>query len=239
MRTPQPDDRPDEKRYLSSVGSLPNPLGLLGHSAEAVRVGLRVASWTEEQLLTILRNRLDARAPAPTDLTAPSTVSTAESLDSKMQHLLDRALDHSTTSSQAELFHRILDQLVADEARILGALSDGSASPLVNVHAWARPGVTGRPVLENAALVGRTANLALPAMVPTYIGHLLSLGLVETGPEDPSMKTDYEILMAETAVLRAIQSASRGPLAAKVDKRTLRLSGLGQTLWAATTERTP
>jgi hypothetical protein len=63
---------------------------------------------------------------------------------------------------------------------------------------------------------------------------LLSLGLVEIGSEDPDLKDEYEILMAETAVLRAIKSASRGPLGAKVDKLTLTLSSLGHALWAET-----
>jgi hypothetical protein len=166
---------------------------------------------------------------------APAT----PTLNSKMRELLDRALDQSTRGSQVELFHHILDQLVADEARIIGALSDGSASPLVNVHAWARPRVPGRPVLENASLIGRSANLGLPAMVPTYVGHLLSLGLVETGPEDSELKLDYEVLMAESMVLQAIKSATRGPLTAKVDKLTLRLSGLGQAFWAATMQPDP
>jgi hypothetical protein len=207
------------------VANFLDPLGLVGRTADTARLGLRAASRTEEQLRTQLRNWLDAPER--------SSAVPADSLNAKTRRLLDRALEQSTRSSQVELFHRILDQLVADEARILGALSDGSASPLVNVHAWARPRVPGRAVLENASLVGRTANVALPGLVPTYVGHLLSLGLVETGPEDPALKTDYELLMAETMVLRAIKSASRGPLGAKVDKLTLRLSGLGESLWAA------
>jgi hypothetical protein len=171
--------------------------------------------------------------PAHTDSTAPQT----DALGSKMRELLDRALDNSTSSSQVELFNHILDQLVADEARIISALSDGSSSPLVTVHDWVRRAVPGRAVLENASLIGRTANVALPAMVPTYVSHLLSLGLVELGPEDPDLKDDYEVLMAETAVLDAIKNASRGPLAAKVDKFTLTLSGLGKSLWEATMQQ--
>jgi hypothetical protein len=38
-------------------------------------------------------------------------------------------------------------------------------------------------------------------------------------------------------VLQAIKTASRGPLAAKVDKLTLSLSGLGHALWAATMQQ--
>lgn len=212
---------------------------LVKNTADIARFWLNVTRWTESQL----RDRLDdivppASEPKPKPTSAPTSPPAPEpagqSLSAKMGELLDRALDQSTRGSQVELFHHILDQLVADEARIIGALSDGSASPLVNVHAWARPRVPGRPVLENASLIGRSANLALPAMVPTYVGHLLSLGLLETGPEDPDLKVDYEVLMAESMVLQAIKSASRGPLTAKVDKLTLRLSGLGQSFWTAT-----
>jgi hypothetical protein len=212
-----------------------DPFNLLGRSVGVARLGLRVASWTEQQALQILRSRLDALAPAPRALGAGATSRVAESLDLKMQRLLDRALDQSTRSGQAELFHRILDQLVPDEARIIGALSDGSVSPLVNVHAWNRAGILGKATLENASLVGRTANLALPHLTANYVTHLLSLGLVELGPEDPSMKQDYEILMAETHVLKAIKAATRGPLTARVDKHTLLLSQLGRSLWEATT----
>ncbi len=212
-----------------------DPFNLLGRSVGVARLGLRVASWTEQQALQLLRARLDARAPQPFALAAGQAARVADSLDAKMQRLLDRALDQSTRSGQAELFHRIVDQLVPDEARIIGALSDGSVSPLVNVHAWNRAGILGKPTLENASLVGRTANLALPHLTANYVTHLLSLGLVETGPEDPSMKTDYEILMAETHVLKAIKQATRGPLAARVDKHTLLLSHLGRSLWDATT----
>jgi hypothetical protein len=212
---------------------------LVKNTADIARFWLNVTRWTESQL----RDRLDdivppASEPKPKPTSTPASPPPSEpagpSLSAKMGELLDRALDQSTRGSQVELFHHILDQLVADEARIIGALSDGSASPLVNVHAWARPRVPGRAVLENASLIGRSANLALPAMVPTYVGHLLSLGLLETGPEDPDLKVDYEVLMAESMVLQAIKSASRGPLTAKVDKLTLRLSGLGQSFWAAT-----
>jgi len=179
----------------------------------------------------------DDPPPPARPLHVAPEASDTETLGSKMRELLDRALDNSTTSSQMELFHHILDQLVADEARIIGALSDGSSSPLVTVHDWTRRRVQGRAVLENASLIGRTANVALPDMVPSYVSHLLSLGLVELGPEDPDLKDDYEVLLAEPAVLRAIKSASRGPLAAKVDKYTLTLSGLGQALWAATMQQ--
>jgi hypothetical protein len=127
----------------------------------------------------------------------------------------------------------IVDQLVPDEARIIGALSDGSASPLLNVYGRTRAGLVGEVVLENMSLIAKTANLALPQLTPMYVSHLLSLGLVESGAEDSSMKDEYEILAADITVLDAIKKAGRGPIPARVEKYTLRLSGLGLELWAA------
>jgi hypothetical protein len=220
-----------------------DPFGLVGRAVDAARLGLDVYSWTEQQIVGALRKGLNELEPeddaddvvVAADTSAPKSASAKsaagdESLNSKMSQLLNRALDQNTAGSQTELYHHLLDQLVADEARIVGALSDGSVSPLVNVYDRTR-----KPVLENAALVGRTANVALPQMTPQYVGHLLALRLVEIGPEDSALKTDYEVLMAETIVLNAIKAASKGPLPAKVEKLTLTLSPLGRSLWAAAT----
>lgn len=170
--------------------------------------------------------------PAPIERPRPeATRDTA--LGEKLDQLLSRALSQSTSSGQDELFHRILDQIVPDEARMISALSDGSSSPLVSVHALTRAGLLGEALIENASLVGRTANVALPAMTPTYVGHLIALGLLEVGPEDEELKDEYQILLADTDVLKAIRSGSRGPLPARVERRTVRLSALGQSLWGA------
>jgi len=220
-----------------------DPFGLVGRAVDAARLGLDVYSWTEQQIVGALRKGLNELEPedndddivSAADASAPKSSSAKpgasdESLNSKMSDLLNRALDQNTAGSQTELYHHLLDQLVADEARIVGALSDGSVSPLVNVFDRTR-----KAVLENAALVGRTANVALPQMTPQYVGHLLALRLVEIGPEDSALKTEYEVLMAETIVLNAIKAASKGPLPAKVEKLTLTLSPLGRSLWAAAT----
>jgi len=214
------------------MASLFDPLGLLPRTAAVAKAGLRVAGWTEQQAMRLLGSRLAAPGNAAPELEGPKPSAT---LDQKMRSLLDRALDQSTGGGQSELFHRIIDQLVPDEARIISALSDGTSSPLVSVRTRTPTGGAGKLVLANASLVGRTANLALPQMTATYVSHLLTLGLVERGPEDPAMKQDYEILMAESYVLKAIKAASRGPLPARIDKRTVRVTTLGRGLWEAAT----
>jgi len=218
------------------VVSLLKPLGLVVPTARTiVRTSTQVASWSERQVLGALRARLDVAAPAPRAITAGTAGRGAEPLRTKMDRLLDRALEQNSRSGQQELFGKIIDQLVPDEARIIGALSDGSVSPMLHVFARTISGIGGDPILENASLVGKMANVSLPQMTPVYVGHLLSLGLLETGPEDPRLKDDYQILGADSAVLRALKKGKRGPLEAKVEKYTIRLSVLGRDLWAAAT----
>lgn len=217
------------------MASLLDPFGLLPRAGQAVQLGFKVVGWAERQAMTALRTRLEAAAPM--ELTAGRASAgdpAAGSMQSKMTSLLDRALSQSSSASRQMLFEKLLDQIVPDEARILGALSDGSTSPLLHVYARNRAGLVGEVILENASLIGKTANLGLPQLTPTYVSHLLSLGLLETGPEDAALKAEYEILAADTMVLRAIKRASRGPIPARIDKYTLRLSGLGKELWAAT-----
>ena len=224
-------------RYVQPMASRFDPRGLVDLAEQTVRTYIKAASWSERQIFGLIRSGMKITDPPATTQTVdppPPQVEAPEGLDAKMRGLLGRAVEQSSTSSRQELFHKILDQIVPDEARIVSALSDGSASPLLNVYARTRAGLVGEVVLENMSLIGKTANLALPHLTPMYVSHLLSLGLVESGPEDTSMKDEYEILAADTAVLQAIKDASRGPIPAPVERYTLRLSGLGLELWAAT-----
>jgi hypothetical protein len=221
------------------MASLFNPAGLVDLAEQTVRAYIKAASWGERQVFGLIRSGMQIPTaevpalPAADAETDEHSDDDAERLDVKMHGLLDRAVGQNTASSRQELFHKILDQMVPDEARIVSALSDGSASPLLNVYARTRAGLGVEVVLENMSLIGKTANLALPQLTPMYVSHLLSLGLVESGPEDSSMKDEYEILAADTMVLQAIKTASRGPIPARIEKFTLQLSGLGLELWAA------
>jgi hypothetical protein len=76
------------------------------------------------------------------------------------------------------------------------------------------------------------ANVSLPHLTPVYVSDLLAQGLVEVGPEDPALKDDYMILVADTAVLKAVKAGSRGPIAPPIERRTLQMSALGRDLWS-------
>jgi hypothetical protein len=223
----------------SEMASLLDAFGLIAPTTRAVvTTGAQVATWAERQVLGALRARLDLAAPQgppPLVLGGADAGQGPEPLRRKMGRLLDRALEQSSRSGQQELFHRIVDQLVPDEARIIGALSDGSVSVMLHVFARTVTGSGREPILENAALVGKTANVSVPRLTPVYVGHLLALGLLEVGPEDPALKDDYQILGADSAVLRALQQGRRGLIEARVERATIRLSALGRDLWEAAT----
>jgi len=218
-----PPARRDRAPHPPPVPSLIDPLGWW-------RAGRKVAAWTERQAVDLLRARLFPDGYPPAQVVASPR---SEPIERRMQRLLDRALEQSPSGGRLALFEKLLDEIVPDEARIIGALSDGSGSPLVNVRQRSRTGNGSDLVVENVSLIGKTANLTLWARTPTYVGHLLSLGLVEIGPEDPTLKDEYQILLADTAVLQALRAATHGMLPPRVERRTLRLSPLGRDLWAA------
>jgi hypothetical protein len=227
-----------------AVTPIPDPLGLRELSVALARLGVRPLVHAEQQVLTALRAPMVSNEPAATAVVpelppAPVAPQAPLTLQDKLARLLARALEQSTSSSRRELYHRLLDRLVPDEARILSALSDGSAFPLVNVYARNLSGLPGEPLLQNACLVGRMANVSLPPLTPVYVSHLLSEGLVELGPEDAALKDDYQILVADSAVLKAVKAGSRGPIAPPVERRTLRMSALGNDLWSAATGTAP
>ena len=213
-------------KYLSMIAR--DSRHLVGMPLSIAKTGVQVAGWTERQMLALLWSRLGSVAPAT--VAALPAVATVRSLDERMAALLERAVEQSPMSGRSALFSQLVDQLVPDEARILGALSDGSGSVLVHVGAR---GQAGNASLRNASLIGKTANTTLPHLTPTYVDHLRTLGLVEIGPEDPALKDDYQILLADSDVMRAINRKARGLVSPRVERLTLRLSDLGHEFWAA------
>ena len=88
--------------------------------------------------------------------------------------------------------------------------------------------------LANASTIGRSAGVTTPDNVPTYLTRLHGLGLVEFGPEDEKLSTQYEILAADDAVRQARRTGGTGRRnPAKLVRKTVRLSPLGRDFWAA------
>jgi Abortive infection alpha len=153
-------------------------------------------------------------------------------IDEAVRALLATSMRTTPEESRVILYEALVGELVPDEARILSALSDGSTYAMLHIL---EPGfgVSQKRVLENASSVGRAAGVALPEYVHLYVSHLRRLGLVEPGPEDHSLKDEYDILLTEPKLRATIASIGNGPLGARVIRRTVRISDLGRELWEA------
>lgn len=156
-----------------------------------------------------------------------------ETLADMMRDLLERSTDQSQEECETAYFLSVLKTLVPDEARILSALSDGAAHPLIHVTAGALFGAPARQVVENVSNIGKVAGTQWTVETPTYVTRLRNLGLVETGgPEEPALLVKYQILETDSAITTALeQIKTAGKQKARIVRRSLRISRLGQALW--------
>lgn len=204
------------------------PLGEV--PAKAIELAGATAERTEREFYRFVRSRMEASIPPVAQTGRQLTATLTSTPRDLMADLLERSIHQDAQASRGDWFTSVLTQLVPDEARIIAALADGSAPPLL--HVLPRSG-HGR-ILENASLIGRTAALTLPQMTPVYVTHLRALGLVDTGPEDEENQKGYELLLADKGVRAALKEGEMGKLPARVLRRTLMLSERGRELWEHT-----
>lgn len=150
-----------------------------------------------------------------------------------LRELLELASEQTQQQAEHAYYMAALKSMVPDEARILSALSDGTTYPLIHVMAGPRLGGATHPVLQNVSHVGKNAGARLQQRTPAYIRHLRDLELVETGPEDPAMKTRYQVLEAETEVRKLIERIKESGQRDQILRRTLKISEVGKALWSA------
>lgn len=139
--------------------------------------------------------------------------------------LLQRALLQTSRDAEDSLGTAILLQLVPDEARMLTALARSGWAAAVDVTPR---GGRADGTLVGATLLGRQAGVALLEHTPAYLSRLRGHGLVRATDEREGHDQEYEILLAEPAVLRAVKAgkhAGRGPA---VRRYGVELSALGQ-----------
>lgn len=232
--------------------------GVFGMVSRFVR-NLPGAEFAEEQLHTVerrvlreLKQRLDGiderRLPTPANY-SPAPIITADEGGHSVQvvqqsglgqhpgellaELMDRAMDQDRAQAQLYLFAMILSELVPDEARILGALSDGDSHPLLHLGIGGPIG-TPRVVAENFSTVGKAGRVKLLEFTPAYIAHLRNLDLLETGPEDKEFEIKYQILESDRATNEAAAELGKGSgpaMGIKYIRRVIRISPLGKELW--------
>lgn len=210
-------------------------LQLVGRTVNQVPLAnevLPLLADVERSMVRAVRQHLEELDPPAEARTERAVEDAADTPTSLLRSLLDRSMYTSPDGSRDALYLNLLQSLVPDEARILAALSDGSAYPVIHI---AEPGVGNTPtfVLKNASTVGRQSGVSLPMHTPLYLTRMLAFGLVRLGPEAPSMYDQYEMLQTDNTVATALGRARRGMRAARVIRRTVQISDLGQQLWEA------
>ncbi len=161
-------------------------------------------------------------------------------LRNAMRELLERSVQATRGSSREYLFGTIMSQLVPDEARILAALSDGSAHAAADLVVRVRRRDPQRIALANASTIGRAVGVTTPDNVPTYLTRLRGFGLIDFGGEDVSLRTQYEILGADDTV-RAARRTVENSRRVKITlvRKTVRMSALGREFWDASDPSRP
>lgn len=152
----------------------------------------------------------------------------------RLQRLLQRAEGQTPSEARSDAIMWILGQMVPDEARIVAALSDGSAHPVVHVTSGPVIGPGSERLVRNVSSVGRTAHVRSAELTSGYVTHLLELGLVELGPELPGMGVEYEILETEPTVRAGLAHAEhRRTTRVRVVRQSVHLGDRGRSFWQA------
>ena len=213
-------------------------LSALARNFPAFSFAGRQVRRVERAVLLQLKRRLeDVDSAPPRSVVRVAGRAVAESARGAagilLGDLLERSMTQTKAEARAELHRHVLAQLLPDEARILSALSDGSTYPLVHVGVGPPVGPLVNRVQDNVSNVGRAAGVLLLDQVPAYIGHLRLLGLAQTGPEDKTLKTKYEIVESDDLVRGARETIEKSKRSARILRRTLLISPLGRELWQA------
>lgn len=184
---------------------------------------LRAAQRVERELLAVPVETQPAERPRP--LEGAAVVFHA---------LQERALQQSSRDAEESLALAILRLLVPDEARLLVALDHVGWAPAVDVS-----GRDGNAGVTGASLLGRQAGAALVDRTPVYLARLTSFGLVEAVDERPGREQEYEILLAEPVVLRALRSGRRAGRGPRVRRYAVDLTELGRMVLRVGAAGTP
>ena len=201
---------------------------LVGPAIERTESGLERA---EDEMWRQVRHRMETVAPSTVVVSvdsspAPRTNGTNE-LATLLTDLLVVSTEQSADDARQRVYASVLRELQPDEARILAALSDGTRYAVLHVVTRLHLGQSGPALLENASTVGRAAGVALPDMVPWYVGHLIRLGLAVVGPEARDLSDTYDILETEPHV----REAQAADVNTKLVRRSVRITPFGARLW--------
>ncbi len=150
-----------------------------------------------------------------------------------LRELLQMSAEQDRGSAEQAYFALVLGSLLPDEARILSALSDGSAYPTLDVFVGSRLGPATRPVLEWVSSVGKSAGVQCGELTPVYLRRLHAWGLIELHVEDPAQRVKYEILETDASLRETVERFTRAGQRTRLARGMVKVTALGAALWEA------
>ncbi|TAM13022.1 MAG: DUF4393 domain-containing protein [Nevskiaceae bacterium] len=194
----------------------------------------------EARVVQRLKQRLDAAGqPSQVSVLAVSVSADAQHgaagglPGNLLRHLLERSQEPRTKQqAEVEYFTLLLRELVPDEARILAGLSDGVCYPVIDVLIASKFSIVSRPTVECVSTVGKSAGVQAPDLTPDYVRHLRRLGLLDIVPQQTPEEQQYQILETDSEVRRAVEAAHKAGKRSQILRRSIRMSAVGQRLWA-------
>ena len=134
---------------------------------------------------------------------------TAEALRKRGERLLSQSAETGRDETLHHAYPFIIDELAADEARILWLLATDGKQAYMDVRDRGYVPFTTEPVAEHMAMVGTDAGCRHPDRTPVYLRNLERLGLItfEQNPADDLKR--YQVLEAQPHIEAAHESARR------------------------------
>lgn len=186
----------------------------------------------ETRALFELKQCLDALEDRPVD--DEYVADTLESPAERLADLLERGRGIDPDRARDDLYRQLLSRVVPDEIAMLRVLATRGVAPLCHIGGsrWPARGELVVTLIHNASTLGQEAGVLLRDYTPQYMSRLIELGLAAPGAADSSLAPDYELLLADTQIRRAMDTIrSEHRLYPRVRRRSVRLSTLGAALW--------
>jgi hypothetical protein len=130
----------------------------------------------------------------------PGTTPEADPVAHRFAALLDESADVYDRRPGHPAYLRMIDELAADEARILRLFVTAGAQPAVDVRTKRPFGVGDRLVAPGITMIGLQAGCADPDRVPAYLNNLHRLGLIWFSGEPIAEVDGYQVLEAQPDV---------------------------------------
>jgi hypothetical protein len=134
---------------------------------------------------------------------------TSDQLKQRGEHLLSKSAEIGRDEAFHPAYPSMLDELAADEARILRLLATEGMQASLDIYDKQYIPFTSRLVARNLSMVGSDAGCRHPERTPVYLQNLERLGLIRLTEEPVENLKRYQVLDAQPHIEAAMDNAKR------------------------------